>query len=49
VFIVGSCPFLDYISKAVEVTNNNGSSTRTSKKGDSHGKFVVEEELEVGL
>jgi hypothetical protein len=28
---------------------NSGRSTRTSKHGDSHGKFVVEEELEIGI
>jgi hypothetical protein len=42
VFIIGTYPFLGYISKAVR-------SRRTSKQGDSHGKFVVEEELKVGL
>jgi hypothetical protein len=32
-------------------SSSSGRSTRTSKfsVGDSHGKFVVEEELEVGL
>jgi hypothetical protein len=49
VFTIGSCPFLGYISKAVKITNNSGRSMRTSKQGESHGKFVVEEELEVGL
>jgi hypothetical protein len=29
--------------------NNSSRSTWTSKQGDSYGKFVVEEELEVGL
>jgi hypothetical protein len=28
---------------------NSGRSTRTNKQVDSHGKFVVEEELKVGL
>jgi hypothetical protein len=50
VFTTGPCPSLGYISiKQLQVTNNSGRSTRTSKQGDSHGKFVVEEELEVGL
>jgi hypothetical protein len=35
--------------KQLQVTNNSGRSTRTSKQGDSHAKFVVEEELEVDL
>jgi hypothetical protein len=29
--------------------NNSGRSTRTSKQGDSHRKFVIEEEIEFGL
>jgi hypothetical protein len=35
--------------KQLLVTNKCGRSTRTSKQGDSHGKFVAEEELKVGL
>jgi hypothetical protein len=52
-FTVGPCPFRGYISKGQNslkaVTSSSGRSTQTSKQGDSHGKFVVEEELEVGL
>jgi hypothetical protein len=40
----------EVISDAKSVQGaNSGGSMRTSKQGDSHGKFVVEEQLEVGL
>jgi hypothetical protein len=55
VFTVRPCPFRGYINKSdrirsgqLRVTSEYGRSTRTSKQGDSHGTFVVEE-LEIGL
>jgi hypothetical protein len=40
--------YVYYRSISVSRLYNSGRSTQTSKQGDSHGKFVVEE-VEVGL
>jgi hypothetical protein len=45
VHVVSSATYV----KQLQIANNSGRSTRTSKWGDTHGKFVVEEEPEVGL
>jgi hypothetical protein len=50
-FTVGPCPFRGYISKSDRVRSGQlrVTSSGRSTVGDSHGKFVVEEYLEVGL
>jgi hypothetical protein len=38
-----------YVIRVIVTSSSSGRSTQTSEQRDSHGKFVVEEELEAGL